>query len=75
MRVRHGIGTDKRIKKFEELTENAKAHAYNSGVNAGCLKEGTKVTVLEAVNNGNDIWLRIPSGWVAGYYNGKMYVS
>ena len=39
------------------------------------LKEGTKVTVLEAVNNGNDIWLRIPSGWVAGYYNGKMYVS
>ena len=38
-------------------------------------KEGTKVTVLEAVNNGNDIWLRIPSGWVAGYYNGKMYIS
>ena len=75
LRVRHGIGIDKRIKKFEELTENAKAHAYNSGVNAGCLKEGTKVTVLEAVNNGNDIWLRIPSGWVAGYYNGKMYVS
>lgn len=71
LRVRHGIGIDKRIKKFEELTENAKAHAYNSG----CLKEGTKVTVLEAVNNGNDIWLRIPSGWVAGYYNGKMYVS
>ena len=75
LRVRHGIGIDKRIKKFEELTENAKEHAYNSGVNAGCLKEGTKVTVLEAVNNGNDIWLRIPSGWVAGYYNGKMYVS
>ena len=75
LRVRHGIGIDKRIKKFEELTENAKAHAYNSGVNEGCLKEGTKVTVLEAVNNGNDIWLRIPSGWVAGYYNGKMYVS
>lgn len=61
LRVRHGIGIDKRIKKFEELTENAKAHAYNSGVNEGCLKEGTKVTVLEAVNNGNDIWLRIPS--------------
>lgn len=75
LRVRQGIGTDKRIKKFEELTENAKVHAYNSGINAGCLKEGTKVTVLEAVNNGNDIWLHIPSGWVAGYYNGKMYIS
>lgn len=61
LRVRHGIGIDKRIKKFEELTENAKAHAYNSGVNEGCLKEGTKVTVLKAVNNVNDIWLRIPS--------------
>ena len=61
LRVRHGVGVNKKIKKFEELTENAKAHAYNSGVNEGCLKEGTKVTVLESVNNGNDIWLRIPS--------------
>lgn len=43
-----------------DLTDNAKAHAYSNG----CLKNGTRVTVLQTSGN----WARIPSGWVCMDY-------
>ena len=75
LRVRSDAGTDKSIVPYENLTANAKAHAYSSGTNKGCLKDDTRVTCLEIKNVGNDIWIRIPSGWIAGHYNGKIYVK
>lgn len=75
LKVREDAGTDKRVKTYEELTSNAKANAYSSGVNKGCLKAGTKVTCYEVKKIGNDIWIRIPSGWIAGYYKGNVYVK
>ena len=42
------------------LTANAKQHAYTNG----CLKRGTRVTVMEVRGN----WVRIPSGWVSMDY-------
>lgn len=75
LKVRSGAGTNSNQVPYEKLTANAKANAYSSGVNKGCLKEGTKVTCQEIKNIGKDIWIRIPSGWVAGYYSGKTYVK
>lgn len=75
LKVRSGAGTDKGQVAYENLTVNAKANAYSSGVNKGCLKSGTRVTCLEIKELGKDIWIRIPSGWIAGYYNGKIYVK
>lgn len=75
LKVRSGAGTNYAQVPYEKLTSNAKAHAYSSGYNKGCLKEGTRVTCLEVKNVGNDIWIRIPSGWIAGYYNNKVYVK
>lgn len=75
LKVRSGAGTNYAQVPYEKLTANAKEHAYSSGVNKGCLKEGTRVTCLEVKNVGNDIWIRIPSGWIAAYYNGNTYVK
>ena len=75
LKVRSGAGTNYSQVSYTNLTTNAKANAYNSGTNAGCLKSGTKVTVQEIKNIGNDVWIKIPSGWISGYYNGKTYVK
>lgn len=75
LKVRTGAGTGNAQKSYNQLTSNAKQHAYSSGVNAGCLKVGTTVTCQEVKNIGNDIWIKIPSGWVAAYYGGKTYIK
>ncbi|MBQ9228782.1 MAG: C40 family peptidase [Eubacterium sp.] len=71
--VRTGAGTSYRQKKRSELTVNAKLHAKAGSM--ASLKTGTRVTVKEVKTVGSDVWLRIPSGWIAGYYNGKVYVG
>lgn len=73
LNVRYGAGTSNAIKKYNELTVDGKKHAYIQ-TNA-VLKKGTVVTCLEIVKNGQDIWLKIPSGYVAGYYQGKEYIK
>ena len=73
LNVRTGAGTNFSIKKYQDLTKDGKNHAYKQ--NYACLKKGTRVTVLEIIKNGNDIWLRIPSGFIAGFYQNKEYVK
>lgn len=73
LRVRAGAGTEFRIKNYKELTFNAKLHAYKQ-LHA-VLKKGTKVTVKNIIVENNNIWLEIPSGFIAGYYNGRIYVE
>lgn len=73
LNVRYGAGTNNAIKKYNELTVDGKKHAYIQ-TNA-VLKKGTVVTCLEIVKNGQDIWLKIPSGYVAGYYQGNEYIK
>lgn len=31
--------------------------------------------MLRSCKNGDDIWIRTPSGWLAAYYNGNRYIS
>lgn len=75
LKVRTGAGTNYAQKTYNQLTANAKANAFNVGVNIGCLKAGTRVTCQEIRQVGNETWIRIPSGWIAGLYNGKTYVK
>lgn len=71
LNVRNGAGIFNRKLNKLELTKNAQIHSDVFGV----LKKGTIVTCLETKNIGSDIWLRIPSGWIAGFYGGKWYVK
>lgn len=75
LNVREGVGTNSRKLNYEELTENAQEHAYKTGVNKGCLKKGTRITCLEIIKENENTWIRIPSGFIAGYYDGKIYVE
>ena len=68
--VRTGAGKNYKAKSYSELTANAKANAYSDGT----LKKGTRVTCQAVKNVGSDVWMKIPSGWVAAYYDGKKYV-
>ena len=72
LRVRTGAGTNYPQKNYKQLTLNAKLHAYKQ--EKAVLKKNTKVTCLETKKVDNDIWLRIPSGWIAGFYNNQYFV-
>ena len=71
LRVRSGAGKNHAVKAYSQLTANAKQNAYSNGT----LKKGTRVTCQEVKTVRNDIWIRIPSGWIAAYYNGEKYVG
>jgi N-acetylmuramoyl-L-alanine amidase len=71
LRVRTGPGTGYATKSRKQLTVNAREHAYSNGT----LKKGTRVTCKDVREVGNDIWIKIPSGWIAAYYGGKKYVG
>lgn len=71
LNVRTGAGTNYSKKKKSALTADAQKHATSSGV----LKKGTRVTCKQVKTVGSNIWIKIPSGWVAAYYNGKVYVK
>lgn len=71
--VRSGAGTDYSKKKRSQLTADGKKNAQ-LGIYA-TLKKGTRVTAQKVVKVGNDIWLKIPSGYIAVYYKGDTYAK
>ena len=71
LRVRTGPGTGYATKSRKQLTANAKTNAYANGT----LKKGTRVTCKDVRKVGSDIWIKIPSGWIAAYYGSKKYVG
>lgn len=74
--IRDAAGTDKQIKQVKDITVNAKEHAKFQDSNRNAiLNAGTRVTCMDTQKIGNDIWIKIPSGWIAGYYEGKDYVK
>lgn len=60
---------------FDDITENAKLHSFQNDDGYAVLKEGSKVTCRSIAKQGDDIWMEIPSGYVAAYYHGKIYIS
>ena len=70
--VRTGAGTSYAKVGYSGLTDNAKK--YDSDKD-GAIDKGTKVTCKQVKTVGNDIWMKIPSGWIAAYYDGKVYVK
>ena len=39
------------------------------------LKKGTKVTCKDIIEENGNIWIKIPSGYVAGIYEGNIYIK
>ncbi|MCD7722680.1 MAG: CHAP domain-containing protein [Clostridiales bacterium] len=71
LNVRKGAGTSYSKVTYANLTSNAKANAYTTGQ----LKKGAKITCKAVKTVGSDIWLQIPSGWIAAFYGKKIYIK
>lgn len=69
--VRTGPGTAYEKKTRGQLTADGRKHANS----AGELMKGTRVSCQGEKKNGNQIWIRIPSGWVCAYNGTKYYVK
>lgn len=72
LKVRKGAGTGYLAKRHSELTNDGRKHDADGD---GALDKGTKVSCLEVARNGNDVWIRCPSGWLAAYYQGHQYIK
>ena len=72
MYVRDSAGGNKL--KYLDLTANAKAHAVDSA-GVAVLKKGARVTCKGIATKDNAIWLQIPSGWICGRSNGKIFIQ
>ncbi|MDE7062485.1 MAG: N-acetylmuramoyl-L-alanine amidase [Lachnospiraceae bacterium] len=72
LNVRKGAGTDSARVGYPNLTANAKQHDKDRD---GAIDKGTAVTCKAVKTLGNDIWIQIPSGWIAAYYLGNVYVK
>ena len=62
-------------KLFEDITENAKAHSFANEDGFAVLKKDSKVTCRDIIKDGDNLWMEIPSGYVAAYYNKKIYIQ
>ena len=72
LKVRTGPGTNYTAKKHSQLTADGQKHDKD---NDGCLDAGTVITCKEVNVVGNDVWIKAPSGWMAGYYNGQVFIK
>lgn len=62
-------------RKMYEITPNARIHSYVDTHGDVILKAGTRVTCLDVVKEGNNTWLKIPSGFICAVFNDKIYVG
>lgn len=72
LKVRTGPGTNFPAKKHDQLTDSGKKHDVDGD---GALDKGTVITCKEISNNGDDVWIRCPSGWMAAFYNKNQYIK
>ena len=73
LKVREDAGIKSEWKLTENLTANGKENALDQKY--ATLKKGTVVTVQECKIVDKDEWVRIPSGWIAGYYNKEYLIK
>lgn len=73
LKVRAGAGTKYKQKNRDELTKDAKNNSLNQM--KAVLKKGTKITCQMIIKKTNEIWLKIPSGFVCAKIDGKVYIK
>jgi hypothetical protein len=74
LNIRQEPSADSDTVPYNDLTEDAKKHAFIGPSGNTILKRGTRVTVKDIKKVGASTWLRIPSGWVCGCNSKNTYV-
>ncbi len=70
--VRKNAGTHSAKARYSGLTPDARSNDKDKD---GAIDKGTKVTCKAIKRIGADVWMQIPSGWIAAYYDGNVYVK
>lgn len=71
--VRVDASASSKLVGYDKLTASAKKADKDKN---GYLEKGTKVTCKAVkTDKDNNIWIKIPSGYIAAFYNGKEMVS
>lgn len=71
LNVRRGPGVKYALVGYNNLTVDAKRHATANGA----LRSGTRVTCKDVKIEGNNVWMKIPSGWICAIYGKYIYVK
>lgn len=61
--------------KMDSLTENGKKNACFDNMGYALIKAKTRVTCKEVRVIGDNIWMKIPSGWLCAKSEGKNYIE
>lgn len=72
LNVRKGPGKGFGLVGYRNLTADAKRHAIK---NSSALLNNTRVTCKAVKNDGNDVWIQIPSGWICAKSGNNVYVK
>lgn len=72
LNVRTGAGTNYSKKSRSQFTADGRRHDKD---NDSALDKGTRVNCLALKTVGQDIWMKIPSGWVAAFYKNQYYIK
>lgn len=72
LKVRTGAGTNFVAKLHSQLTVDGRKHDKDKD---GALDVGTKITCQAVKKIGSDVWIKAPSGWMAAYYKGQIYIK
>lgn len=70
--VRKGAGKNYAAVGYNKLTSDAKSKDSDKD---GALNKGARVTCKDLKTVNGDIWMKIPSGWIAAVYDGNVYVK
>lgn len=75
LNVRNSAEVGNNKKKLEQLSKDGQKHAYKGSDGYAVLKSGTKITCMEVIAKGSNIWIKTPSGYLAAMYSGKIYIK
>ena len=71
LNVRKGAGTNYPLVGYNGLSADGKLHATPTGA----LRNGTRVTCNDIKIVGNNVWMKIPSGWICAISGNNVYVK
>lgn len=73
LKVRTGPGTIYPQKYYKDLNPDFKTRAYDQLF--AVLKTGSKIVAMKVITNNNEIWLKIPVGYILAKNEKEIYIK
>ena len=73
LKVRSGPSTAYAQKYYKELSPDLKKKAYDQLF--AVLKAGSKIVAIKVITNKNEVWLKIPVGYILAKNEKEIYIK